>query len=66
MWRRTVNDVMHRKRARSISGDLKKSVSWVPGSEEDGWLSLARRSQASGFVAGAHEMRGGGGMEKSS
>ena len=28
----------------------KKSVSWVPGSEEEGWLSLASR----GLVSGAH------------
>ena len=35
---------------RRIFGILKKSVSWVPGSEEDGWLSLARR----GLVAGAY------------
>ena len=28
--------------------------SGIPGSEEEGWLSLARRSQASGLVAGAH------------
>ena len=42
-----VNDVMHRKRAREIWGDLKKkSVSWVPAWEEEGWLSglvVARR-----------------------
>ena len=31
-----VNDVMHRKRARRIWGDLKKSVSGVLRSEEEG------------------------------
>ena len=34
---------------------LEKSVSWVPASEEEGWLSLARRSFAAGVA------RGGGG-----
>ena len=34
-----VNDVMHRKRARRMLGILKKSVSWVRVSGEDGWLS---------------------------
>ena len=53
---------MHRKRARRILGDLKKSVSWIPGSEEDSWLSLAHRSQARGLVVGA--TRDGGHMEK--
>ena len=32
----------------------KSQLSWVPGSEEDGWLSLARRSQASVPVSGAY------------
>ena len=49
-----MNDVMHRKRAQRIWGDLKKVSSWVSGSEEDGWFSLARRSQASGLVSGVH------------
>ena len=31
-----------------------KSVSWLPASEEEGWLSLARR----GLVAGAHVVWG--------
>ena len=48
-----MNDVMHRKFARRILGILKKSVSWVLRSEEKGWLSLARRIQASVLVAGA-------------
>ena len=51
-----VNDVMHRKRARMVLGDLKK-VSWVLQSEEEGWLSLAR----SGLVEGA--ARDGGGAD---
>ena len=61
-----VNDVMHRKSTRRIWGILKKSVELNPGSEDDGWLSLARRSQASGLVAGAHVMGGRAQMEKSS
>ena len=36
-----------------IWGVLKKSVELSPASEEDGWLSLARRSQASDLAAGA-------------
>ena len=35
-----------------------KSKSWVLPSEEEGWLSLAHRSQASGLVAGATRVRG--------
>ena len=46
--------VMHRKRARRILGDLKKSVELSPASGEDGWLSLARR----GLVSGAHVVWG--------
>ena len=38
MWPGDVNDIMHRKRAEDL-GDLKKSESWVPVSEEDSWLS---------------------------
>ena len=53
-----VNDVMHRKRARRILGDLRK-VSWVLRSEEEGWLSLAR----SGLVAGATRVGGGWGRK---
>ncbi len=44
-------DVTHRKRAEDL-GDF--------ASGEDGWLSLARRSQASGLVAGATRVVGGG------
>ena len=44
-------------------GDFEKELSWVPGSEEEFWLSFAQRSQASGLVAGA--TRGLGQMEKS-
>ena len=51
---RDVNDVMHRKRARKILGDFKKSVELSPAWEEDGWLSLARR----GLVSGAHVVWG--------
>ena len=36
--------------------DFEKSQSRVLRSEGEGWLSLARRSQASGLVAGAHVM----------
>ena len=53
-WPVDVNDVMHRKRARRILGILKKSVSWVPGSGEDGWFSRAHR----GLVSGVHVMGG--------
>ena len=45
-----MNDVMHWKCARRILGILKKELS--SASEEEGWLSLARQSQASGLVAG--------------
>ena len=45
-------------------GDFEKSqLSRVPGLEEDGWLSQARRSQASGLVVGATHF-GWGQMEK--
>ena len=52
-----VNDVMRRKRARRIWGDLRK-VSWVEsyGPKKKGWLSLARR----GLVAGATRVGGAG------
>ena len=36
MWLGGVNDVMHRKRGLRFE---KKSVSWVPASEEESWLS---------------------------
>ena len=39
-------------RTGSVGWDLKSQLSWVPGWEEEGWLSLARRSKASGFVTG--------------
>ena len=45
--------------ARRIWVILKKSVQLSPASEEDGWLSLARRSQASGLVVGATRVEGG-------
>ena len=48
--------------AQRILGILKKSVCWVelsPASGEDGWFSLARRSQASGLGQVSHEMMGG-------
>ena len=48
---RDVSDVTHRKRGRRFE---EKSVSWVPGSEEEGWLSLARR----GLAVGAHVVWG--------
>ena len=52
-WRVDVNDVMHRKRKRMILGILKKSVSCELDSEREGWLSLARRNQPNGLVAGS-------------
>ena len=45
---------MHWKRG-TFEKDLKKSVSWVLRSEEEGWLSRAR----SGLVAGATHVWGG-------
>ena len=42
-------------------GFRKKSVELSPVSEEDGWLSLARRSQASGLVTGATHVGGADG-----
>ena len=45
-----VSDVMHRKRGLRFE----KSESWVPGSEEEGWLSWACR----GLVSGAHVVWG--------
>ena len=48
MWLGDLNDVMHRKRARRISEDLRKVSGVSSGSEEEGWLSLARQ----GLVAG--------------
>ena len=50
------------KRARGGFQGFWKSqlVELCPASEEDGWLSLARRSQASGLVVGAARDRGGG------
>ena len=49
-----VNDVMHRKRARRILGDLKKLVELSSASGEDGWLSLARH----GLVSDEHVVWG--------
>ena len=47
-------------RIRSARRILKKSVSWVEFClGEDGWLSLARRSQASGLCAGCYKCWGG-------
>ena len=43
---------MHRKRAEDF-GDFEKVSELSFASGEDGWLSLARQSQASGLVAGA-------------
>ena len=45
-------------------GFWKKWVNWVSGSEEDGWLSLARWSQASGLVAGATRSDGKASIER--
>ena len=49
--------------AQRILEDLKKSVELSSASGEDGWLSLARRCQASGFVVG--DTQDGGGKWKS-
>ena len=59
--RADVNDVIHRKRAEDF-GRFQKSqfVELSPASEREGWLSPARRSQASGLVAGATHVGGGG------
>ena len=54
---------MHQKRAEDFGDFEKKSVSWVLASEEEGWLSLVRRGQASGLVAGVTRVLGQ--MEKS-
>ena len=50
--------------ARRIWGILKKSDELSSASGEDGWLSLACRSQASGLVAAATRVGGGGADEK--
>ena len=42
---------MHRKREEDF-GILKKSVELRPASGEDGWISLARQSKASGLCGG--------------
>ena len=46
-------------------GFWRKTVSWVLRSEEEGWLSLARRNQASSLVGGSTRV-GGGVDEKAS
>ena len=43
----------------------RKLVELRPASGEDGWLSLARRSQASGLCGGCHTCWGEGANEKS-
>ena len=43
---------------RGSLGFWRKSISWVLRSEEEGWRSLAHRSQASGLVSGAHVVWG--------
>ena len=55
----------HAPEARGGLGGFWKSqlVELSSASGEDGWLSLARRSQASGFVVGATQ-DGGGQMKK--
>ena len=58
-WPVDGNDVMHWKCVRRIWGILKRSVSWVLLSEEERWLSLARRD----FGQVSHEM-GWGADEK--
>ena len=61
MWNglESAGDVTHRKRVEDWGGLKKSELSSASG--EDGWLSLARRSQTSGLVAGATRVGGGGG-----
>ena len=57
----SANDVTHWKRAEDLGRFLKvNKVQMRPASGVDGWLSLARRSHASGLVAGATRIGGGG------
>ena len=50
----SANDVTHRKRVEDFGRFWKSQlVEMRPASGEYGWLSLARQSQASGFVKGA-------------
>ena len=46
-----------------FGGFWRKSVSWIFLSEEEVWLSLARRSQASGLVVGATRVGWGWGTD---
>ena len=55
----SAGDVTPRKRAGDL-GDFEKVSLLSSASGEDSWLSLARRSQASGLVAGATRVAGGG------
>ena len=57
---RDVNDVMHRKRARRILGDLKKSVSWELDTEREGSTFGARWGQTNLSATGAARDGGGG------
>ena len=47
-----------------FGGFWRKAVELSSTSREDGWLSLARRSQASGLVVGATRLAAGGGDGK--
>ena len=59
MWMTSCTGSVHG----GFEGIWKKSVSWELDSEEEGWLSLARRSQASGLVADATRIGRGGGSD---
>ena len=56
MWMTLCTGSVHR----GFWGIWKKSGELSPGSEEEGWLSLACRSQASGLVVGATHVGGWG------
>ena len=60
----SAGDVTHRKRAEDL-GDFEKINELSSASGDNGWLSLARRSQASGLVASTTRVVGGGGRWKS-
>ena len=49
-------DVMRRKRAQMILGDLRKVSALSSASDEEGWLSLARRGLVTGVARGLGEI----------
>ena len=62
----SAGDVMHRKMRGGFWGFWKSQLSWVEFllGRKTVWLSLARRSQASGLCGGCRTGRGGGGHMK--